>query len=261
MEIEQLNLKLAIIESSLDNGLTFQLLNDIHGSISSGLLSNKLIANSPLSDTVLISLISHYPLSHGNFKNVMQQNMPVSKNVEQYLFDCLNKLPQGIVNQLRLLQAYNPIVATIASIQNDLNLIQLDRNNYLNELIMRLIDSTHQRKSDAIALLEKESNAITNQILGGTYISDEDFLKAVSKLNLFDNNNDNLADWLQLNRILLELHINGNTLEDLNNSEINFIRQMAWKCPTLKGMQMPNPFYYIYLTKKCLSVLYLRINL
>ncbi|MGI6071354.1 MAG: PKD domain-containing protein, partial [Blautia sp.] len=59
------------IRQNLDNGKTQELLNDIYGNMSNGRLKNKLIANSPLSDTVLYALMSEYPLSHGNFKNVM----------------------------------------------------------------------------------------------------------------------------------------------------------------------------------------------
>ncbi len=233
-EISDLQIEYSSLEAILDNGLTYELLNDINSTMPKGLLKNKLIANSPLSDTVVTTLIVNYPLSHGNFKNVMELNMPVNKRVEPYLHERLKVIPSGIANQLKPLQAYNPNVITLASIQNEIDRIDLDRQLYLNELIMLLTDTLHVRKGDAITLLEKENNIASDQVLASTYLADGDYGLALSKLTEM-NNNPEISEWLYLSNILLNLYQSGKTLYDLDSSEIDFIRQMAWKCPVVSG--------------------------
>jgi len=165
----------------------------------------------------------------------MQINMPVSKKVEPYLQERLNAIPSGIANQLKPLQAYNQGVVTLASIQNEIDRIDLDRQLYLNELIMLLTDTLHLRKDDAIILLENENSITANQTLAGTYLSDGDYGLASSKLADMYIYASEIGDWLQLNSILLNLYQADNTLYDLDSAEIDFIRQMAWKCPVVPG--------------------------
>ncbi len=233
--IAVLQVELSNVELSLDNGKTDELLNNIYGSMSNGKLKNKLVANSPLSDTVIIAMLTEYPLSHGSFKNVMQINMPVNNKVVPYLMERLNIIPQGIANQLRPLQAYNPDVVTTASLQNEINSTNLERQLYLNELIMRLTDTINNRKADAITLLENEDNVASKQILTATDIADGNYADAATKLANIPVDIPEIYDWVQLNQILLSIYQQGKTLYDLDSMDIAFIRELAYTCPSSLG--------------------------
>ena len=222
-------------ELTLDNGKTYELLDGIYGNTPVGKLKNKLISNSPLSDTVIISLITEYPLSHGNFKNVMQVNLPVSKKTEPVFYEKLKTIPHGIVNQLKKLQAYNPDYTTLASIQREIDNITQQRQLFLNELIILLTDTVNNRKDDAITLLENEGTTGAEQTLIATYIADSNLTDAATKLANIPVDDPEVYDWVQLNYILLNLYDQGKTLYQLDSLQIQFIRDLAYKCPAGLG--------------------------
>ena len=202
-------------------------LNNIYGNTPIGKLKNKLIKNSPLSDTVLIALITEYPLSHGNFKNVMQINLPVSKKAETYFYERNKLLPLGIAKQLMGLQADNPGVTTLTSIQNEIDLVTMDRQLYLNNLIITLLDTLNNRKADAIILLEAEGTVHADQALAATYLNDGNYTDAANKLNDIPTDNIEVYDWLQLSQILLSLYQENKSVYELDSLDIVFIPQVA----------------------------------
>ncbi len=223
------------LELSLDNGNTQQLLEAIYGNTPTGKLKNMLINNKPLSDTVIISLITEYPLSNGNFKIVMYMNLPVSKKVEPYFYEKLEALPPGIANQLKKLQGSNPNYTTLASIQREIAHVTQQRQLFLNELIILLTDTLHNRKEDAIALLENEGTIEAEQTLIATYIADSNFTAAAAKLAAMPLDVPEVADWVELNYILLNLYMEGKTLYQLDSLQEQFIRDLAYKCPAGLG--------------------------
>lgn len=219
----------------IDNGKTFELLNAIYGNTPNGKLKNKLIDNSPLSDTVLLSLIIENPLPPGNFKNVMQINLPVSKKVEPYFYEKLKTLPPGIAGLLKPLQAYNPGVTTLASIRQEIKRVTMQRQLYLNNLIILLNDTLNNRKEDAIFLLENEGTVHAEQALIATYLADSNYVAAAAKLAAMPVDDPEVADWVQLNQLLLSLFSEDKTLQQLDKDQIQFIRDLANKCPAGLG--------------------------
>ena len=115
-----------------DGGFTLELLADISNQINDTVLRDELIANSPLSDTVITSLLIEYPLLHSSFISVMLLNMPVSKAVEPYLFARMETLPQEVSQLLIPLQSYNPVINTATSVTRVIDyLTQERRNNFV----------------------------------------------------------------------------------------------------------------------------------
>ena len=83
-----------IVLSNLDNGQGLVLLAAINANTPPGELMNLLIANSPLSDQVLLAFVELQPNTPpGIFNNVMLKNLPVSDDVWNKLRDKIINLP------------------------------------------------------------------------------------------------------------------------------------------------------------------------
>ncbi|MBI5219507.1 MAG: T9SS type A sorting domain-containing protein, partial [Bacteroidia bacterium] len=224
-----LRLRFDSVVNILDRGQTAVLLSMIQGNTSEGNLKNKLLANSPLSDNVVSELISTNKLAPGNFKNVMSKNLPVTKTVEPAFLNKITQLPPGIADQLIKLHANNPGVVTLASIQRE-----LDRNNITQKEIMaRLtriyIDSSQTDK--AIQLLETQNDAGSKQTLISSLIAENRLAEASTLLGSFTPADDDEADWVIVNNILLSLETQGNTIYDLNSDQTLQLRDIATTCP------------------------------
>jgi hypothetical protein len=229
-DIVELEEDIEQIKLDLDNGITNELLNDINSNMSNGKLKTKLINNSPLSDTVITSLLIEYPLSHGNFKLVMERNMPVSKNVEPYLFARLLTLPNGISNQLYPLQVSNSQYTTIRQLQNQINFLSLEKQLIINELAEKLIDSTNNRPEDAKSILEYENTLSSKQILHSTNFA-SNTIGANENIQAILNEYEEAEDWVNLQLMFLSLEDEHKTLYNLNSTQLDFVRELATQCP------------------------------
>lgn len=67
--------------------------------------------------------------------------MPVSQNVEPYLFERLSTIPTGISRQLTPLQAHNPNARTLTSIKDDIEFWEMEKQLFTNDLLINLTDS------------------------------------------------------------------------------------------------------------------------
>lgn len=231
VEIAGLNDQLALFEADLDNGKTEELLDDINGNLSGGKLKNKLIENSPLSDEVINELIVVDPLSPGNFKNVMENNLPVTNELMPIFSEKLDNLPTGIANQLFSLQGSNPGIITRATFVEEIDLKTKDRQLFLNDAIIYLTDTINNNDSLAIVLLESEGTLNADKKLISTYLRNGNLLLAATKLNSLYYEDEATGDWVLLTQILLNLKNQEKTLYDLSDVEIDFIRTLAYKCP------------------------------
>ena len=218
------------MQFTLDNGKTNELLNDIAGNMPNGRLKNKLIENSPLSDTVITSLLIEYPLSHGNFKNVMQINMPVSQNVEPYLFERLSTIPTGISRQLTPLQAHNPNARTLTSIKDDIEFWEMEKQLFTNDLLINLTDTINNNIAVAKELLEYENTLSSKQLLYNTYVQELDTTSASSIFNEITLEYPN-NDWISLQEIFKSLEAQEKTFYDMDSIQLSFVRELAYKCP------------------------------
>ena len=219
------------IRQNLDNGKTQELLNDIYGNMSNGRLKNKLIANSPLSDTVLYALMSEYPLSHGNFKNVMTINLPVSKNLTSLFYNVMAQIPQGISKQLIPLQGVNFNYQNITSLNREIEHLNLERGFVLNQLLNRLTDSVNNRRDDALLLLELENTDWAKATLVASYIEDGQYSHAREKLLQIQSNDPLAQDFIDYQNMMLDIYEDNRTVYQMDSTEIAFIRELAYKCP------------------------------
>ncbi|HMB19501.1 MAG TPA: right-handed parallel beta-helix repeat-containing protein, partial [Spirochaetota bacterium] len=244
---DSLQLILETVNSNLDNGKTFELLSDIHGNAPQGKLKNMLIVNSPLSDTVIHALLTEYPLAHGNFKNVMEYNLPVRKHLRSLLYTVLDQIPQGIAQQLYVLQANNPSFNTPGQLEHEINSVTIERQMLLNHLLILLNDTVHNRREDAIFLLENEESLSAEKTLISTHIADGDYDLAASKLNALPTGDPDNADFVSLHQMLLSNYEQGNTLYQLDSSEIELIQTLAYQCPVnLASANAQSILYYLF---------------
>jgi hypothetical protein len=107
----------------------------------------------------------------------------------------------------------------------------MNRQLYLNDLVMLLNDSLNNRKDDAITLLESEGTIQAEQTLIATYIADSNYTNALIKLDNITTDNQYVEDWVNLSQILISLYQQGKTIYELDSLDIDFIRDLAYKCP------------------------------
>ena len=199
--------------------------------MSNGKLKNKLIANSPLSDTVLISLLIEYPLSHGNFKQVMELNMPTSHEVEPFLFARLETIPQGIYNQLINLQSVNLNAITLTAIKRQIDYWEKERVLLVNEIISTLLDTAVYKPDYVKQILVSENNLESKQLLISTVIAEGDFISALEIINEIDPVTQEISDWIQYHQILLSLFLEDKSIYSMDSAQIAFVFEQAYKCP------------------------------
>ena len=224
--------------SNLDKGETQILLNAVIGNTPNGKLKNMLTGHSPLSDTVIYTLMNEHALSPGNFKLVMYKNLPVSRIIALDFYDYIKNLPKGIRNQLKQLQINNPNAVTPASIRKKIAQTQRTYTQLLDGIIVLLLDTNHNRKADAIQLLEYDGSVRSKQILYGTYLADGDYSNAAAKLNeLSAEQYPMIDDFVELHQILLSLYQQGKTIYDIDSIDFAYVHNLAYKCP-------PNPAVY-----------------
>ncbi len=219
------------INNNLDDGRTYELLNDIYGNTSSGRLKNKLISCSPLSDTVIYAILTEYPLSHGNFKNVMQLNLPVNKSQEDLLYTILLELPEGISKQLIALQAYNPNSNSPGSIEQQIKDMEIETQLLYNRLVRLLTDTSHNRAEDAIRIVKTNETVPAYKTLTGTYISVKEYELASNELVKIPIDNQANEDFAELNELLLSYYTQEKSLYSLDSADIAFLYELAYRCP------------------------------
>ncbi|MBI4647197.1 MAG: hypothetical protein HY738_11580, partial [Bacteroidia bacterium] len=133
--VAELKYQLLIVTSNLDKGNTSGLLSAINSNLAQGKLKNMLVNHSPLSNTVISELMaSDGRLSPGNYKNVMEKNLPVNREIEPLFLEDLQGLPPGIAMQLQALNGNNPSVVTTASIIRQIDRADMMRNQVLSAL-------------------------------------------------------------------------------------------------------------------------------
>ncbi|MBI5539822.1 MAG: PKD domain-containing protein [Bacteroidia bacterium] len=217
--------------NNADKGHTYELLNAIYSNPPTGQLKNMLIADSPLSDTVLTALNIQNPLSIGNYKNVMEENLPVTKNVVSSFNSRVETLPPGIKNQLKEKQVNNPGKITLGYLETKLSQAILTKQLYFNEIISLLLDTLNNRNADAITLFEREATPAANMTLAANYISDSNYSAALSKLAMLPNDDSQIGEWKTYATFLLNHLTQGKTLEELDSNQIDYLRTLANQCP------------------------------
>ncbi|MFH2143317.1 MAG: PKD domain-containing protein, partial [Bacteroidota bacterium] len=230
--------------ANLDEGETELLLNSIQ-TASQGNLKNLLISHSPLSDTVIYSLMYEDALSSGNFKNVMERNLPVSSAIAGDFVTYIENMPPGIKNQLENLQAMNSLYTTIETLNRTIS--QLDINYYklLNDIVVTLTDTNNNRFDDAIQVLEYDNSLHSKQLLFGAYLSNGDFTLAAQKLNELQGTSPDNDDFVLLNQMLLSYFSQGKTVFEIDCADFALVYNMAVRCPENPAIYYAKSIVYI----------------
>jgi len=233
------------IMAKLDKGATIMLINEIENNHSQGSLKNMLIAHSPLSDTVLYTLIFEDALVPGNFKNVMFYNLPVSRNIAPDFYTYIENLPNGIKNQLMELQGYNPYSITPTTITRKIDQLETAYFKLLNDIVSTLLDTNHNRLDDAIQVLEHDNSDNSKRILFGTYLREGDYSLAMQKLNELQGTGSENDDFVTLSQIILSLYQQGKTIYDIDSSDYSFVYDLAFNCPPYPAVYSARAIVYI----------------
>lgn len=231
-EIDNLKQVYSNLKNSEDGGITLQLLSDISNHIPNGQLKNELIANSPLSDTVITTLLIEYPLSHGNFKNVMEINIPVSPAVEPYLIARLETLPQGIRQQLKPLQSFNPNVNTTTSITRVIDYLTQERELLVNEILMIFTDTAYYNPEYIKQILAAENKPQFDMNLAAVLMGEGNYYDAMQIVNDIEPVNKETTDWIDYHQLLLSLFNNNKTINQMDSTQLVFITDLAYACPS-----------------------------
>ena len=131
----------------------------------------------------------------------------------------------------KALQANNPGKTTIGSVELQLDQTKQIKALYFSSVISALLDSTVNRKADAITLLEREGTPEANLILASTYMSDSNYTAAAAKIAQLPDDNGAYSDWKAYATMLLTHFEQGKTLEELDSNQIAYVRTLAYQCP------------------------------
>jgi hypothetical protein len=224
-DINELLLEKSALETQLDGGNTQLLMDAINSNPSNEELLNLLLVNWPLSDEVIMAVIEKLNVPNGHFKQVMEQNMPVSREVYPELSVKLDAIPTGISSQLRPLQIYNPDYRTVAAIDDDIMDIEVNRTDLLNQLVNYYLD-TNQVDS-ALVLLEDEFTTDANQQLAGVYLYNDDAASAASKIATVPTAEQEFLEWNELYNIYLDLINSNRSIFELTSQEEQLVRAIS----------------------------------
>ncbi|MFH2141096.1 MAG: hypothetical protein ABIJ97_01640, partial [Bacteroidota bacterium] len=232
---DSVNQILANIISDLDHGETQLLLNAIFGNAPPGQLKNILVSHSPLSDTVLIALMTEAPLSPGLFKQVMEKNLPVSLYVYLFFNEYISNLPPGIRNNLLNLQTDNPNAVTAESVRRIYHEFQMIYSDLFNRITILLNDTGDYRPDDIIQLLEYDNSDVSKQILVSTYISKGDLDSAAAKIASLPDDFWS-HDFKEVQQIVLNLYQQDTTIYGIDSVGFAYLNDLAYKCPPNPGV-------------------------
>lgn len=217
--------------ASLDNGQTQYLLNLINANTNPFTLLIELNNNSPLSDTVLISLLTRHKNIPLPFLTViLASNTPVTKKVEPYFYNKVNSIHGYFKNVLLSLQGNNPIVTTVRDYNRIINNLDMWRKNIINKAVITYLDSANYNKDSAIAYIARENDFAYQQILFNSYLQDSLLTNAHIIFDNMQANNSDDIEWKTLNTLLLNLKDSGKTVLDLDSANIEYIRELAYNC-------------------------------
>lgn len=251
MKTDSLSQVRDVMISQLDRGETSSLLDAVANISDQGILKNLLSDHSPLSDTVLTSIIEHNVFSPGNYKLVMQKNLPVSLNIEPDFFAYLGSMPPGIADQLKALQAVNVNATTPTTIQRQIDESRTSYNLLFNDVLFVLTDSSHIMTDVAIQLLEWDATPESKYLLLSHYLNTGDFVSATHKLSELNALTDPVSAQLyDLYQVLFPLYFSGGDYRNIDSTGLVYIRNLAWSCPETPAVYIARGIIDILLNEK-----------
>ncbi len=227
---QQLTGQLNTLAGLLDGGITQTLLDAVATFSSPSQLENLLVANSPLSDPVLLAYIERGTPPPPQFSAVLEANMPVNSSVWPPLKAELATMPQSFRDYLTGLQLYNPNFLTTESIQRELEQVVMDQQVLINTLITDYLNDTidpDQGKLAAEGLLEAYSNEQATRTLAAQALSDGDLVRYQQFSSQVNNQGTCELNLETLNDILEQLETDGRTIYELSVTELTTIRNIS----------------------------------
>jgi len=103
------------------------------------------------------------------------------------------------------------------------------------EIIFRLLDTTINNKAAVVSLLEEIDTWSAKQLLFSDMLNNGEYIQAASFLSGFESSNSEINDWVVLNEILLSLYSNDKTLYEMDSTQLAFVTDLAYKCPSKRG--------------------------
>ncbi|MEO5642512.1 MAG: PKD domain-containing protein [Bacteroidia bacterium] len=167
------------IESLVDGNKTQDLLDAISSNMTSLQLQDYLIANSPLSDVVVLAYIARTGTPPGNFENVIIPNSPVSREVRPFLLDYIVSLPDVNIDNIIAAQASSNRTLSVVTdeLQSSIGKRQSLYNNQQDLYLIGLgVDSTMQ---DSIyLLLDLQQTEAAKEAIVASRLADENYPSA-----------------------------------------------------------------------------------
>jgi hypothetical protein len=217
------------IESQLDGGQTQVLLNAINSNMNSGQLKNLLLANSPLSDEVLLAYIAKNGTPPGIFKDVLVPNSPVSKVVRPILYAKIATMPLGIKNQIITAQS-NSQNRTLSVVDAELQSAIGKRQDLYNQQMAYYIDRTEidSTANDSIKLqLQAQNTQASLAALASTYLVEENYPAASITINALNPQTSEAQAEKDLLSLLLNIYSGGRDIYQMTATEELFVRNAA----------------------------------
>ncbi len=223
-ELTSLRAEFNNVSANLDRGQTTLLIAAINQNTADGQLKNMLLNNSLLSDVTLNSFINRtQATAPGTFKEVIIPNSPVSDQVLPSLQAKLQTLPPGIAKQISDAQA-SSAYRTLTLINREMSAVETELQSAVNNILSSYVDND---SAQAIALLQQQNTADADQSLLGTYIVNENFSEAQSKINSMAAINAEEQDFIDIQNLVLNLEQQGKTVFDLDNQQEQLVRTIA----------------------------------
>ena len=245
-EKQDLQINLDNMLANIDGGNTQALLTQIENGGSQYSLRNNLINNSPLSDTVVQTLMQEDALNPWFFFQVMIYNTPVSRNNSSIFADYIaNNEPWFLRRLLKRLQGDNPFAETPAELTREIGYKDLDYSLLLANITRNLSDTLNNRLSDAVQVLEDDNSNASKRELFGTYLSMGNYTMAQQKLSELQGTNPQNDNFVQLGNILLNLAQQNKTIYQMDSVDYAFVNDLAYQCPEYHAVYSAKSIVYI----------------
>lgn len=227
-QISDLENEKQLIEASLDGGQTQVLLDAITSNMSSGQLKDLLLANSPLSDEVLLAYVARNGTSPGLFKDVIVPNSPVSSVVRPSLYSKITAMPNGIRNEIDAAQysSNRTLYVVNAELQSKIG----QRQQLFNQQMLWYIDrsETDTLVGDSVyILLERQQTFAATAALGSSYLADEKYVEALTTINSLEATTPEEQSEKEMLILLHGIYSSGRNVFQMTSPEEQQVRSAA----------------------------------
>ncbi len=234
-EIDDLETEKQGIVTTLDGGQTQVLLDAINANISGGPLKNLLLANSPLSDQVLLAYIAKNGTPPGLFKEVVIPNSPVSASVRPSLYTKIAGMPSGIKNQI--LAAQSSSNRTLSIVEAELQSKIGQRQQVYNRQMTVYVDhsETDTLVEDSVyLLLQRENTFAATSALASAYLAGENYTAALSTINSLTPTTPSDQAEKDMLGLLFNIQSTGRdvfAMTALEQQQVRSVATMSFDCP------------------------------